>query len=65
MLPVDTAKLPLFSRILHEEEGQSLVEYALLTSLIALVCVAALSLLRTRIRQGFNAAFSGLNTSSV
>jgi pilus assembly protein Flp/PilA len=35
----------MFQDLMNREEGQDLVEYALLVTLIALVCVAALSAL--------------------
>ncbi|MDP9469299.1 MAG: Flp family type IVb pilin [Chloroflexota bacterium] len=49
----------LFDRIVREEEGQDLVEYAMLVALIAVVCVAGVTLLGTEIN-GFFTALSGL-----
>jgi pilus assembly protein Flp/PilA len=37
-----------------KEEGASLVEYGLLVGLIAMVCIAAITLLGTKIRDMFN-----------
>jgi pilus assembly protein Flp/PilA len=37
--------LEFISRLRHREEGQALVEYALILSLIAVVCIAALTTL--------------------
>jgi len=37
--------LQIFNRMRHREDGQALVEYALILSLIAVVCIAALTLL--------------------
>jgi pilus assembly protein Flp/PilA len=37
-----------------EEEGASLAEYGLLIALIAVVCIAAITLLGTSIRDMFN-----------
>jgi pilus assembly protein Flp/PilA len=51
--------IPLF---LKEEEGQTLVEYGLLISLIALVVIAILSLLGGRIKNTFNAAANAIRT---
>ncbi|RZA20264.1 MAG: Flp family type IVb pilin [Proteobacteria bacterium] len=47
---------------LNEEEGQTLVEYGLLISLIALVVIAILSILGNRIRNTFNAAANAIRT---
>ncbi len=44
-----------FSRIVREEEGQDLVEYALLLGLIALVCVAAVTATGTKVSALFQA----------
>jgi pilus assembly protein Flp/PilA len=40
---------------LSEEEGQDLVEYALIIALIALACTAGLNGLATAIQAGFSA----------
>ncbi len=37
--------LQIINRMRHREDGQALVEYALILSLIAVVCIAALTLL--------------------
>ncbi len=34
----------LFNRFVKEEDGQDLIEYALLAGLISLVCIAAITL---------------------
>jgi pilus assembly protein Flp/PilA len=39
-----------------EEEGQTLVEYGLLISLIALVVIAVLTLMGKKVKNTFNAA---------
>ncbi len=44
----------MIKRFFAEEEGQTLVEYGLLISLIALVIIAVLTLLGNRIRNNFN-----------
>jgi pilus assembly protein Flp/PilA len=46
----------MIERFLVEEEGQTLVEYGLLISLIALVVIAALSLVGKKVSNTFNAA---------
>ncbi len=47
-----------------EEEGQTLVEYGLLISLIALVVIAVLTVLGTKIKATFNAAANNINTTT-
>ena len=45
----------LMTRIaLRDEDGQALVEYGLLVGLIAVVCIAAITLLGTQISGFFN-----------
>lgn len=41
--------MEMLKRFMKEEEGQGLVEYALIAALIAVVCVAALQTLSTDI----------------
>jgi Flp pilus assembly pilin Flp len=45
----------VFRRFVREEEGQDLVEYAMLVSLIAIVCVIGVGLLGTTINGFYNA----------
>jgi len=52
----------MFSRFVYEEEGQTLVEYGLLISLIALVVIAVLTLLGSRVKNTFNAASNNIKT---
>ena len=54
----------MIKRFMQEEEGQTLVEYGLLISLIALVVIAVLTILGKRINTVFNAANNALVTSS-
>ena len=49
----------LFSRIVTEEEGQDLIEYALLAALVALGAVAGM----TALAGGINGKFSAVSTS--
>jgi pilus assembly protein Flp/PilA len=51
-------------RFFVEEEGQTLVEYGLLVSLIALVVIAVLTLLGRRVNTVFNNAQNALQTST-
>lgn len=41
--------MELMKRLMHEDEGQGLVEYALIIALIAILCVGALTLLKNDI----------------
>ncbi len=45
----------LFNRIVREEQGQDLIEYALLAGLISLASVVAITALGTAIQAKFNA----------
>jgi pilus assembly protein Flp/PilA len=47
-----------------EEEGQTLVEYGLLISLIALVVIAVLTLLGGKIKNTFNTASASISTTT-
>jgi Flp pilus assembly pilin Flp len=49
----------LFRRFVREEEGQDLVEYAMLVALIAIVCVVGVGFLGTTVN-GFYNAIPGL-----
>jgi pilus assembly protein Flp/PilA len=48
--------ITMIKRFFAEEEGQTLVEYGLLISLIALVVIAVLTVMGKRISNTFNAA---------
>ncbi|MGA9060133.1 MAG: Flp family type IVb pilin [Terracidiphilus sp.] len=50
----------VFRDLKNCEEGQDLVEYALLVSLIALVCIAGISSIATAVNTAFNAVSSSL-----
>ena len=54
----------MIRRMFVEEEGQTLVEYGLLVSLIALVVIAILTILGQRIRNLFVAVNQQLNTTT-
>jgi pilus assembly protein Flp/PilA len=48
------------ARLRRDDEGASLVEYGLLVALIAVVCIASVTLLGTTIMAQFNAISAGL-----
>jgi len=52
----------MFIRLIAEEEGQTLVEYGLLVSLIALVVIAVLTTLGKKVQTVFNVANNALKT---
>jgi len=56
----------LFQRLRKDEVGASLVEYALLVALIAIVCIAGVTALGTSISSKFTAlgtTISGVSTT--
>lgn len=53
----------LMTGLLKDESGQDLIEYALITSLIALAAVAATGLLATRVGSVFTAIGTKLTTA--
>lgn len=53
----------LVSRFTDEETGASLVEYALLLALIALVAIAAVQLVGTNVSEDFNSIATSLDSS--
>ena len=57
-------KLTMIKQFLQEEEGQTLVEYGLLISLIALVVIAVLTLLGGKIRGVFGTASNSIVTTT-
>jgi pilus assembly protein Flp/PilA len=52
--------LATFSNMLRDEEGATLVEYALIVALIAVVAIAAISLLGTRASTTLSSAASSI-----
>ena len=54
----------MIKRFVMEEEGQTLVEYGLLVSLIALVVIAVLTVLGKKVATVFNSANNALTTST-
>jgi pilus assembly protein Flp/PilA len=57
--PLDFVKALFRSRFLRKEDGATLVEYGLLLALIALICVAAMAVLGTKL----STVFRSLSTS--
>ena len=55
----------MIKRFVQEEEGQTLVEYGLLISLIALVVIAVLTVMGRRISNTFGAASNTLSTTTT
>jgi pilus assembly protein Flp/PilA len=47
----------LFKRFVREEEGQDLIEYALLAGFISLIAIAAI----TNVGQGINGVYTNIN----
>ena len=56
--------LAISNRLWHEEEGQDLVEYALLVVLVALAAVTAMSSLASNISSAFANASAKLTTTT-
>ncbi len=54
----------MMTRFFAEEDGQTLVEYGLLDSLIALVVIAVLTLLGRKVQTVFNVAQNSLQTNT-
>jgi pilus assembly protein Flp/PilA len=52
-----------FANFLKDDSGQDLIEYALVTALIALGCVAAMNTLATTIGTAFATVGTKLSTS--
>jgi len=52
----------LLTRFVREDEGQDLVEYALLIAFIALVCIAGMTILSTGINNEFTSISSSLSS---
>ena len=54
----------MIKRFVMEEEGQTLVEYGLLVSLIALVVIAVLTVLGNKIKNTFNTVSNSMVTAT-
>ena len=55
----------LFGRLIRDEEGQDLIEYALLAAFVALGSVAALIVLGPAIKALFDTVVSKLQTAAA
>jgi pilus assembly protein Flp/PilA len=55
--------LPAFMTFLRDEEGASLVEYILLVALVAVVCIAAITLLGKSASKQFGSTANAINTA--
>jgi len=56
--------MDLLRRFVREDEGQDLVEYALLLALIALAAITTMGLLGTAINNKYDSATNSLNSAS-
>lgn len=54
----------LATRIVREEEGATMVEYALMVALIAVVCIAAVGLLGGAANTKFSDASKGITNAA-
>ena len=54
-----------FVRVVREEDGQDLIEYALLAAFIALACVAAMTVVGGGINNLFNKVNSDLTNAAT
>ncbi len=63
-LMITLQQLPalLLGRVKRDERGATLVEYGLLVGLLAIVCIAAITLLGTEISNMFNRIGGNLST---
>jgi len=56
--------MALLNRFVREDDGQDLVEYALLLALVALAAITAMGLLGTAINNKYDSATASLNGAS-
>jgi pilus assembly protein Flp/PilA len=54
----------MIKKFFAEEDGQTLVEYGLLVSLIALVVIAVLTMFGRKVQTVFNTATNSLSTAT-
>lgn len=53
----------MMTRLIHEEDGQNLIEYALVAGLLAVGAIAALTTVRTELVALFNQVSKTLRTA--
>jgi pilus assembly protein Flp/PilA len=46
--------------LLRDEDGATMVEYALILALIAIVCIAVVTLLGTKVQNSFQSSSNGM-----
>lgn len=51
----------LQSRLVRDERGATMVEYGLMVALIAVICIAAVTLIGTNLRTTFEAIAAAIN----
>ena len=54
----------LIKRFIRDEEGATMVEYALMLALIAIVCIVAVTAIGTSANTAFNNAANSINAGS-
>ena len=57
------AKLNQYFEARNNEKGATMVEYALMVALIAVVCIAAVGLIGTNARTAFNSIAGAIGTA--
>jgi pilus assembly protein Flp/PilA len=62
-VPLNSVK-EIVSSWIRDEEGASLVEYVLMVALIAVVCIAAVTLLGTAAKAKFETTTQALNSTN-
>jgi pilus assembly protein Flp/PilA len=55
----------LFSRLLHDEQGQDLIEYALLATFVSLVAIAGATALGSALSNWYQQVSSRVNTAAT
>lgn len=55
----------LFARLVHDDEGQDLIEYALLAAFISLACLVAMETVGGRINDLFGAVSDRLEEAAA
>jgi len=58
-------KTVIKQEVLKQEKGATMVEYALMVALIAVVCIAAVTFLGQEVSDSFTAIGNAVNTANV